>query len=139
MKPTQVSFRVLFEDPFWVGICERWEKGRLQVCKVTFGAEPRDAEIYAFILARWDTLRFGPAIKADAKPAAHKNPKRRQREIQKQLAPSGVGTKAQQALKAQQQQGKAARKQQSRAQKQQAAAHKLALHKAKQKQKHNGH
>ena len=139
MKPTQVSFRVLFEDPFWVGICERWEKGRLQVCKVTFGAEPRDAEIYAFILARWDALQFSPAIKADAKPAVHKNPKRRQREIQKQLAPSGVGTKAQQALKAQQQQGKTARQQQSRAQKQQAAAQKLALHKAKQKQRHNGH
>ena len=59
---------------FGVGICERWDKGRLQVCKVTFGPEPRDAEIYAFILAHWDTLQFSPAIKADAKPSAHKKP-----------------------------------------------------------------
>ena len=35
---------VFFEDPFWVGVFERIESGRLSVCKVTFGAEPRDCD-----------------------------------------------------------------------------------------------
>ena len=36
------SLTVLFEDPFWVGIFERIDDGKLSVCKVTFGAEPKD-------------------------------------------------------------------------------------------------
>ena len=33
---------VFFEAPFWVGVFERFEGGTLSVCKVTFGAEPKD-------------------------------------------------------------------------------------------------
>ena len=33
---------VLFEEPFWVGVFERISEDRLSVCKVTFGAEPKD-------------------------------------------------------------------------------------------------
>lgn len=33
---------VYFEDPFWVGVFERIDDGKLSVCKVTFGAEPKD-------------------------------------------------------------------------------------------------
>ena len=31
---------VFFEDPFWIGVFERIENGRLSAAKVTFGAEP---------------------------------------------------------------------------------------------------
>ena len=34
-----------FEEPFWVGIFERIEDGKLSVAKVTFGAEPKDYEV----------------------------------------------------------------------------------------------
>ena len=34
---------VFFEDPFWVGVFERIENGRLSAAKVTFGAEPKGA------------------------------------------------------------------------------------------------
>ncbi|MDE6707756.1 MAG: YjdF family protein, partial [Oscillospiraceae bacterium] len=37
---------VLFDDPFWIGIFEHIENGKLTVCKVTFGAEPKNYEIY---------------------------------------------------------------------------------------------
>lgn len=37
---------VFFEEPFWIGVFERISEGRLSVCKVTFGAEPKDYEIY---------------------------------------------------------------------------------------------
>ena len=33
---------VYFEEPFWVGVFERIESGKLSVAKVTFGAEPKD-------------------------------------------------------------------------------------------------
>lgn len=33
---------VFFEDSFWIGVFERIENGKLSVCKVTFGAEPKD-------------------------------------------------------------------------------------------------
>ena len=36
---------VFFEDPFWVGIFERIEKGKLSVCRVVFGSEPKDYEV----------------------------------------------------------------------------------------------
>ena len=36
----KASLTVFFEDPFWVGVFERIEDGKLSVCKVTFGAEP---------------------------------------------------------------------------------------------------
>ncbi len=32
---------VWFADPFWVGVYEREAEGRLEVCRHTFGAEPK--------------------------------------------------------------------------------------------------
>ena len=68
---------VLFEEPFWVGLFERIEDGRLTALKVTFGAEPKDYEVYEFILRHYYQLKFSPAVAADVKENA-KNPKRRQ-------------------------------------------------------------
>ena len=53
---------VFFEEPFWVGIFEHTEAGMLSVSKVTFGAEPKDYEIYDFILKEYDHLKFSPAV-----------------------------------------------------------------------------
>lgn len=43
------SLTVTFEDPFWIGLYERQEAGRYSVCKITFGAEPKEPELYAFL------------------------------------------------------------------------------------------
>ena len=56
---------VFFEEPFWVGVFERIENGKLSVSKVTFGAEPKDYEIYEFVLKNYNSLRFSPAIETD--------------------------------------------------------------------------
>ena len=37
---------VFFEEPFWIGVFERISEGKLSVCKVTFGAEPKNYEVY---------------------------------------------------------------------------------------------
>ena len=46
MNKSSICLTVFFEDPFWVGVFERQAQGELTVCKVTFGAEPKDGEVY---------------------------------------------------------------------------------------------
>ena len=41
----QGKITVYFEDPFWVGVFERIENGKLSAAKVTFEAEPKDYEV----------------------------------------------------------------------------------------------
>ena len=88
---------VYFEEPFWVGVFERIEDGKLSAAKVTFGAEPKDYEVYEFILKHYYSLQFSPAVAAVVKETA-KNPKKMQRDVIKQLRNTGIGTKSQQAL-----------------------------------------
>ena len=49
---------VFFEEPFWIGVFERISEGKLSVCKVTFGAEPKDYEVYDFVLRNYYRLKF---------------------------------------------------------------------------------
>ena len=56
------GFTVFFEDPFWVGVYERQEQSVYQVCKITFGAEPKDYQVYEFLLRNWHRLRFSPGV-----------------------------------------------------------------------------
>ena len=41
MEQTGCCLTVWFEDPFWVGMFQRTDGGRLSVAKVVFGAEPK--------------------------------------------------------------------------------------------------
>ena len=110
MEQGYATLTVLFQDPFWVGIYERREGRTYQVCKITFGAEPKDYEVYAFLLEHWRHLPFSPSMEAAAPEERRINPKRMQRQIQKSLQNTGIGTKAQQALQLQREQGKEVRK-----------------------------
>ena len=58
MQKSRASFTVFFEDPFWVGVYEREEPGGLTACRVVFGAEPKDGEIYEWMLQNWAQLHF---------------------------------------------------------------------------------
>ncbi len=86
-----------------MGLFERVADGKLSVCKFTFGAEPKDFEIYDFVLINCYRLRFSPAVATDVKEAG-RNPKRVWREVRKQLQNTGIGTNLQQVLKLQQEQ-----------------------------------
>lgn len=129
---------VFFEEPFWVGVFEQIENGKLSVAKVTFGSEPKDYEVYDFILNHYYDLQFSPAVAAVVKETK-KNPKRMQRDLKKQLQDTGIGTKSQQALKLQQEQFKIERKARSREQKEAEAARMFELKQQKKKDKHRGH
>ena len=100
MDKVSGKLTVFFEGPFWVGVFERVTKGRLSVSKVTFGAEPKEQEVYAFVLKQYRCLRFSPAVEAAVRQAGH-NPKRLQREARRQTQETGIGTNSQQALKLQ--------------------------------------
>lgn len=71
---------VFFEEPFWVGVFERIEDGELSVAKVTFGAEPKDYEVYVFVLKHYYSLQFSPAVATVVKEVKQ-NPKRMQRNV----------------------------------------------------------
>ena len=133
-----LTLTVYFDEPFWVGVFERTEDGRLSVCKVTFGAETKDYEVWAFVLEHYHQLTFSPAVEADTRQAAD-NPKRRQRNAGKQMARTGVGTKSQQALQMQLEQNKQERRAKSRKQKLAEAERLFALKQQKKREKHKGH
>lgn len=129
---------VFFEDPFWVGVFERIENGRLSAAKVTFRAEPKEPELLIYLLRHYYRLPFSPTVETAVKPA-HRNPKRAQREAGRQTAQVGIGTKSQQALQLQQEQNKQVRKRQSRARKQADAKRLYALKQQQKREKHKGH
>ena len=108
------------------------------MCKITFGAEPKDYEIYDFLLKNWKKLKFSPPIKSEIMEEKKINPKRLQREINNQLQDRGIGTKAQQALKLQHEQNKLERKTKSREQREAEKERQYALRQEKKKSKHRG-
>lgn len=89
---------VFFEEPFLVGVFERYENGKLSVAKVTFGAEPKDNEVCKFILEHYYDLKFSKAVEATA-PKTKKNTKRVQRDARKQLQETGIGKNHSKLLK----------------------------------------
>ena len=137
MDKVSGKLTVFFEEPFWVGVFERVSDGKLSVCKITFGAEPKDYEVYEFILKNYYQLRFSPAVATDVKETS-RNPKRVQRAVRKQVQNIGIGTKSQQALKLQQEQLKTERKNVSREQREAEKQRQFELKQQKRKEKHRG-
>ena len=134
----KTSLTVFFEDPFWVGVFERIEHGKLSVCKVTFGAEPKDYEVLDYILHHYYELVFSPAIETETRQTAD-NPKRRLRNARKQLENTGIGTKSQQALKRQREEMKTERRQISRKEREAEAQRRFVMKQEKKKEKRRGH
>ena len=138
MSKVSGKLTVYFEDPFWVGVFERIEDGKLSVAKVTFGAEPKDYEVQEYIQKHYFSLKFSPAVETIVKDIK-RNPKRMQREARKQTIEIGIGTKSQQALKLQQEQNKQERKERSRKKKEAEEQRMFELKQQKKREKHKGH
>lgn len=136
--PIKSGLTIMFEAPFWVGIYERYDDEKYEVCKITFGAEPKDYEVYEFLLNNWNKLKFSPPIKSKRAEERRINPKRMQREINGQLLDRGIGTKAQQALKLQHEQNKLERKVKNRELREDEKERQYALRQEKKKAKHRG-
>ena len=137
MDKVSGKLTVFFDEPFWVGVFERVSGGKLSVCKVMFGAEPKDYEVYEFVLKNYYRLRFSPAVVTDVKETG-RNPKRVQSEVWKQVQNIGIGTKSQQALKLQQEQLKIERKIASREKREAEKQRQFELKQQERKEKHRG-
>lgn len=138
MDKASGKLTVYFEEPFWVGVFERIEDGKLSVAKVTFGAEPKDYEVQEYIQKYYFSLKFSPAVDTVVKDIK-RNLKRMQREAKKQMQETGIGTKSQQALKLQQEQNKQERKVRSREKKEADELRMFELKQQKKREKHRGH
>ncbi|HEX3022397.1 MAG TPA: YjdF family protein [Lachnospiraceae bacterium] len=138
MDKVSVRLQVFFENQFWIGICERIIDDKLSVSRIVFGAEPKDYEVEEYLLKYWYQLRFSPTIDAVVESKEKVNPKRRQREVKKQLQDVGIGTKSQQALKLQQEQCKMVRKTRTREMKEEEKERQFLLKQEKRKEKHRG-
>lgn len=138
MDKASGKLTVYFEEPFWVGVFERIEDGKLSVAKVTFGAEPKDYEVQEYIPKYYFSLKFSPAVETVVKDIK-RNPKRMQREAKKQTMETGIGTKSQQALKLQQEQNNQECKERSRKKKEAEEQRMFELKQQKKREKHKGH
>ncbi|WP_055665123.1 YjdF family protein [Desnuesiella massiliensis] len=138
---TSIKLTFFFKEPFWIGVFEAYENEGYKACKVTFGAETKDEEVYQFILKEFKNLKFSsitPNLK-DELTIRRENPKRMQRKIRKETQNDGVGTKAHIALKKQYEENKLINQKNYKEQKNLIEERKFQLKQLKKKEKHKGH
>lgn len=138
MDRVSVKLTVYFENPFWIGIFERSIDEKLSVCKIIFGAEPKDNEVLEIVLNRYSEFKYSPEIQYEKVFKEKVNPKRVQRDAKKQLNNKGVSTKSWQALKLQQEQNKTIRKMKTKKQKELEKEKLYSLKQQKKREKHKG-
>jgi hypothetical protein len=136
-----IKLTVFFQEPFWVGVFEETNDVELKVSRVVFGAEPKDYEIYDFLLKNYSNIKFSEGFEIDDSDKIIKkiNPKRLQRKAKKETHDKGIGTKSQMAIKLQQEKNKKERKTKSREQKELEKQRKFELKQQKKLKKHKGH
>ena len=135
MDRNACSFTVLFQPPFWVGIAERWEEAGYSAARVVFGAEPTDAQLYAWLEREWHRLDFSPAAEGERPVRERKNPKRAQREARAATQARGIGTRAPEALSRQREQEGLARQAVRRQTRREEAERKFLLRQQKKREK----
>jgi hypothetical protein len=135
-----LSLTVFFEDPFWVGLFILSEDAQARYCRVVFGGEPSDIEIYDFLQSNYRYLQFSESLPAIYEATAIKNPKRRQREVSKILQQRSGEKKSYEIIKQSIQESQKSLK---KAERQQKAAERqdliFQIKQAKKKAKHRGH
>ena len=139
MDKTKVTFTVFFDGTFYQGVYERDDGRKYEVSKVIFGKEPKDYEIYNFMLKNFVKMRFSPYLTTDEHVEKHINPKHMQRLIKKQTANSGIGTKAQQAIKLMREQNKILHKKSRRLRENEKKEQIFIIKQEKKKEKRKGH
>lgn len=138
METARAKLTVLFDPPFWIGLFERESGKTYEASRVVFGAEPRDQEVYSYILSHYDHLEFSPALRTETRSDREVNPKCAQRLARKQTQPAVMGTKAQQALQLQREQTKTARRTLTREKREEEEARRYQLRQKKRKERHRG-
>lgn len=134
-----IKLTVFFEGAFCVGVFEKVSGEKYEVSKVVFGSEPKDYEVFDFVLKNFNDLKFSNSLLIDEFKVKKVKPKRLQRIIQKETEKSGVGTRAQLAMKLQHETNKLERRINSREKNEQEKERKFELRQQNKKEKHKGH
>ncbi len=138
MNESSGKLTIFFEDPFWVGMIEETEHLSYRAAKIVFGTEPTDAQVYEYLMTNYGTWRFSNAMLVQQKQTKCQNPKRLRRRAVKESDKPFAGTKAQQAVKLQQEANAALRKSLHRQRREEQAQMQYELRQEKKKQKHRG-
>lgn len=139
MLHINITITLMFNDPFWQMLIERECESTYEISKITFGSEPKDYEVYAFLLANYHRLSFAVQDTDPIAAKRHINPKRQKRLISQQLKERPISTKAQAALQQEYEQRKNERKHQQHLRSILAKEQAFALRTQKRKNKHKGH
>jgi hypothetical protein len=134
-----IKLTVFFDEPFWVGIIERTDAGMLETSRIVFGAEPKDYEVYSYILEKYFKLHFSRPLKVETDQERKINPKRLQRIARRETQDAGVGTKAQQAIKLEYEARKQENKKLSKEKKEEHEKLIFEIRQEKKKEKKKGH
>ncbi|WP_244887500.1 YjdF family protein, partial [Rickettsiella grylli] len=133
-----IKLTVLFESPFWIGIFEKEQDGQYFVARTVFGAEPRDYEVFEFIINKMDQLKFsspqeGEIVKKKV------NPKRVHREVKLELSKKNIVSKAQDVLRLEIEKNKKERRFYNSKLKEAIKQERFELKQQKKKEKKRGH
>lgn len=133
------QFTVLHDGQFYIGIFEKHDNQTYLVKKLIFGTEPNNEEIYNFIKTSYHKIEFeNPLITENLTSSKKINPKRVQKIISAQLKEKKISTKAQSALKAQQELNKKEKKENKSILKKQTKERNFELKQIKKKAKKKG-
>ncbi len=130
---------IYFDDPFWVAVLEREDESGYQVARVVLGGEPSEAEAYQFFLKNYGAFQFNVVHEPVRLPKARVNFKRAQRQARKSMQLQGVGTRAQEAMKAEMAQHKQERRMVRKEEREQEERERFLLRQERKKEKHRGH
>jgi len=133
-----IKLTVLFESPFWVGIFEKEQDGKYSVARIVFGAEPRDFEVFEFVINKMDQLKFSNP-QEDEIVKRKINPKRLQREVKKEISKKNIVSKAQDALRLEIEKNKKERRSSNSKLKEAIKQERFELKQQKKKEKKRGH
>ena len=135
-----MKLTVLFNGQFWEGVVESNQDGCLKARRHVFGSEPKDSEVLDFVnhLALKLLEESTSSVEASVVEDKKFNPKRRSREVAKEMSTRGVSTKAQEALQVELELQKKEKKVQSKAEKEEEKEQKRLLARQKAKEGHRG-
>lgn len=141
MKQYTIKVTVLLENALWIGLFERNDDEGYAVARNIFGSEPTDAELYSFVLAHFDALKFTEPQDFNL-VIKRKNYKRIQREVRREMEQVKKGlpktTHAEEVLRLDLEKNKKIRKTDSRVEKEARLEEKFQQKQAKKKKKQRG-
>ncbi|WP_114495979.1 YjdF family protein [Fontibacillus phaseoli] len=138
-----MKLTVFYEGKFWVGVIEEMAEGKLKVYRHIFGGEPKDPEIWQFVihdmLPVMDALSRSTGVKGMKEAAGGRiNPKRLARLTAREMDNRGISTFAQKALKQEYEQRKKEKASTGREERERQEALKRERKVLKAKQRHRG-